>query len=112
MRSRECRQTGDPQASDDAGRKIFRLGVTGSRGQLRVLKVWAAFPRPTAMKIDKFERMEELFNAALDVPTDQRLAFLERACGTDTGLLDALVRLLRHVNSTQALNDQTTETRL
>ncbi len=63
------------------------------------------------MKVDQFERMEELFNAALDVPADQRLAFLERACGADTGLLDAVVRLLRHVNSTQALNDQTTETR-
>lgn len=63
------------------------------------------------MKIDQFERMEELFNAALDVPTDQRLAFLKRACGADTGLLDAVVRLLRQVNSTQPPNDQTTETR-
>ncbi len=63
------------------------------------------------MEIDQFERMEELFNAALDVPADQRLAFLERACGADTGLLDAVVRLLRHVNSTQALNDLTNDTR-
>ena len=63
------------------------------------------------MKIDQFERMEELFNAALDLPADQRLVFLERACGADKGLLDAVVRLLRHVNSTQPLNDQTTETR-
>ncbi len=63
------------------------------------------------MTVDKFERMEELFDAALDVAPNQRLAFLERACGADTGLLDAVVRLLRHVNSTQTLNDQTTETR-
>ena len=63
------------------------------------------------MKVDKFERMEELFNAALDVPADQRLAFLKRACGADTGLLDTVVQLLRHVSSTQGLNDQTTETR-
>ena len=55
--------------------------------------------------------MEELFNAALDVPADQRLDFLERACGADTGLLDAVVRLLRQVNSTQPPNDQTTEIR-
>ena len=63
------------------------------------------------MKVDQFERMEELFNAALDVPADQRLDFLERACGADTELLDAVVRLLRHVNSTHPLNDQTNVTR-
>ncbi len=63
------------------------------------------------MKVDRFERMEELFNAALDVPADQRLDFLERACGADTDLLDAVVRLLRQVNSTHPPNDQTTEIR-
>ena len=63
------------------------------------------------MKIERFKRVERLFDAALDVPADQRIAFVERACGEDTGLLDTVVRLLRHVTSTRALNDQTTETR-
>ena len=63
------------------------------------------------MNIERFKRVERLFDAALDVPADQRIALLERACGEDTGLLDTVVRLLHHVKSTQALNDQTTEVR-
>ena len=63
------------------------------------------------MDIDQFKHVEQLFNSALDLPTERRPAFLERACGEDRGLLDTVERLLRHVNSTRALNDQTTETR-
>ena len=63
------------------------------------------------MDIDQFKHVEQLFNSALDLPAERRPAFLERACGKDTGLLNTVERLLRHVNSTQTLNDQTTEIR-
>lgn len=49
------------------------------------------------MDIDQFKRVEELFNAALELPAEQRDAFLERACASDRTLLDTVLRLLRHV---------------
>ncbi len=48
------------------------------------------------MDIDQFKRVEELFNAALELPAERRDAFLERACGPDRTLLDTVLRLLRH----------------
>jgi Tol biopolymer transport system component len=35
------------------------------------------------MKADRYARVEELFDAALDVPPDERASFLDRACGSD-----------------------------
>ena len=49
------------------------------------------------MEREQFKRVEELFDAALEVPADQRQRFLERACGPDTKLLETVERLLRHV---------------
>ncbi len=48
------------------------------------------------MDIDQFKRVEELFNAALDLPAERRDAFLDRACGPDRTLLETVLRLLRH----------------
>ncbi len=48
------------------------------------------------MDIEQFKRVEELFNAALDLPAERRDAFLERACGPDRTLLETVLRLLRH----------------
>jgi hypothetical protein len=48
------------------------------------------------MDIDQFKRVEELFDAALDLPADRRRGFLERACGSDTKLRETVERLLRH----------------
>jgi serine/threonine-protein kinase len=35
------------------------------------------------MKADRYARVEELFDAALDVAPDERASFLDRACGSD-----------------------------
>ena len=48
------------------------------------------------MDIDQFKHVEELFNAALDLPVEHRYAYLERACGRDKVTLETVVRLLRH----------------
>ena len=48
------------------------------------------------MDIDQFKHVKELFNAALDLPTEHRHAYLERACGRDKATLETVVRLLRH----------------
>ncbi len=49
------------------------------------------------MDIDQFKRVEALFDAAIELPAEQRDVFLERACGSDRTLLDTVLRLLRHV---------------
>ena len=63
------------------------------------------------MNIEQFRHAEELFDAALELPTDQRHTFLEQACGPDTTLLDSVVRLLRHVGwiSEPGASDHRTE---
>lgn len=48
------------------------------------------------MDVDQFKHVEQLFNSALDLPAERRYAFLERACDTDTGTLETVLRLLRH----------------
>ena len=48
------------------------------------------------MDVDQFKHVDELFNSAHDLPAERRFAFLERACGTDTGMLETVLRLLRH----------------
>src|SRR5262245_21342599 len=35
------------------------------------------------MKAERYAKVEELFDAALDVPPDERASFLDRACGSD-----------------------------
>ena len=45
---------------------------------------------------DRDRRLAELFEAALDLPASERLAFLERSCPGDPGLLAEVVDLLKH----------------
>ena len=54
------------------------------------------------MKIDQFKRLEELFDAALELSPDQRHAYLEKACGEDTGLLGLVERMLCRVGDDTA----------
>ena len=48
------------------------------------------------MSAGQFKRMEELFNAAADLPPERRHGFLQEACGADTELLLRVERLLHH----------------
>ena len=48
------------------------------------------------MDIDQFKHVEELFNAALELPAERRYAYLGRACVRDKATLETVVRLLRH----------------
>ena len=50
------------------------------------------------MNAGQFKRMEELFDAAVDLPPERRHRFLQGACGTDTELLLHVERLLRHAD--------------
>ena len=54
------------------------------------------------MDIRRFKRVEELFDAALEMPAGRRYAYLERACGSDVELLDTVVRLLHHAGPPQS----------
>ena len=40
------------------------------------------------MKADRWNRVQALFDAALDQPTAERLSFLRQACGGDADLLE------------------------
>ncbi len=53
--------------------------------------------RPEATEIGSvaWQRVEELFHRALEVPADERRAFVERACGGDEALRQAVEPLLR-----------------
>ncbi len=46
------------------------------------------------MNIAQFKRLEELFDAAVELPADQRHAYLEQACGEDAELLGLIERML------------------
>ena len=46
------------------------------------------------MDINEFKRLEELFDTALELPPDERHAYLERACGHQTELLELVERML------------------
>ncbi|MHC4217102.1 MAG: serine/threonine protein kinase [Planctomycetota bacterium] len=46
------------------------------------------------MNTGQFKRMEELFDAAVDLPPEQRHAFLQQACAGDVNLLRHVQRLL------------------
>jgi len=46
------------------------------------------------MAAEHWERVEELFRKAVNLPADERAAFLERACGGDRELLTEVGRLL------------------
>jgi eukaryotic-like serine/threonine-protein kinase len=46
------------------------------------------------MNTDRWHQIDELFGEALDRPPDQRITFLQRACGEDRDLFDAVRALL------------------
>ena len=48
------------------------------------------------MSADNFSRVEEIFDAALDLPAEQRESYLDQACGDDETLREKIGRLLRH----------------
>ena len=54
------------------------------------------------MIADQFDRVEQLFDATLDLPPDQREAYLADACGDDEALQQRVERLLRHVGRATA----------
>ena len=58
-------------------RRFFVRNDEGGGSPPRI-EQWCDCPAAT-MDIDQFKRVEELFNAALDLPAEQRDAFLERA---------------------------------
>ena len=71
--------------------------MTKKQGHLRVLETRAPRSARAMTDIDQFKHVEELFNAALDLPAEHRYAYLECACGRDKVTLETVVRLLRHV---------------
>ncbi len=46
------------------------------------------------MDVDRWNEIDALFDAALNLPQDQRAEFLDRACGDDRELRDAVERLI------------------
>jgi serine/threonine protein kinase/TolB-like protein len=50
---------------------------------------------PEAQSPERWRRLEALFDAALDLPPDERAAWLRRACADDDGLREEVERLLR-----------------
>ena len=58
------------------------------------------------MDADRYRRAGEIFDAALERPTEQRQSFLERACATDLALREEVERLLEHDHQTAGLLDR------
>src|SRR4030095_15787268 len=54
------------------------------------------------MRIDPPARVDEVFQAALDLPAHERAAFVERACADDAPLGQAVQRLLASHERAQA----------
>jgi serine/threonine protein kinase/Tfp pilus assembly protein PilF len=71
---------------------------------------WAAIGAPprrglreqAVMNTAQFKRLEELFDAAVELPPDRRHEFLVNACGGDGELLHRVERLLRHADKDTA----------
>jgi serine/threonine-protein kinase len=49
----------------------------------------------SASPTDRFRRVDTIFDAAVDVPTDEQTAFIDRACGGDEGLRAEVLELVR-----------------
>src|SRR5690606_15485510 len=59
---------------------------------------------------DRWERIDRLFEAALDEPPERRLEWLARACEGDAALYDAVARLLSKVETAEkALGESVTD---
>ncbi|HEY8376993.1 MAG TPA: serine/threonine-protein kinase, partial [Nannocystis sp.] len=59
---------------------------------------------------DRWQRIDQLFEAALDEPTERRLEWLARACEGDAALYEAVARLLSNVEAAErALGESVTD---
>ncbi len=54
------------------------------------------------MKIGEFKRLEDLFDAAAELPSDQRHAYLQKECGEDRELLELIERILHRMGGDTA----------
>lgn len=54
----------------------------------------------SASPIDWFRRVDAIFDAVLDLPAGERLAFIDRACGDDAALRADVIELLRAYDAT------------
>jgi serine/threonine protein kinase len=51
------------------------------------------------MQQDQFQRMEELFQAAIELPVELRASFLANAAGEDVALRESVLRLLAYADA-------------
>jgi serine/threonine protein kinase len=58
------------------------------------------------VKPDRWERVKELFEAALERPSDQRARFLKRECGADEAMRSEVVSLLAEYDSAGSFMDK------
>src|SRR2546425_6404273 len=62
------------------------------------------------MDIVRWQKIEEVFNATLELPADERAAFLSSACGYDVALRDEIDVLLSEVNQPDKFLSESTFT--
>ena len=55
----------------------------------------AFIPHPSAMTPERWQQIEDLFNAALETPEAERAAFLDKVCAGDAELHSLLTRLVK-----------------
>jgi serine/threonine protein kinase/Tol biopolymer transport system component len=58
------------------------------------------------MSDDRWQQVEKLYHAALELPSDQRAAFLQEACGGDSDLAQEVESLLGQYQSKDSVFDQ------
>ena len=76
-----------------AGRALLSPGAGPVR---RMPEHDSASPgRVGASPADRFQRVDAIFDAAIDVPADERTAFIDRACGADEDLRNEVLELVR-----------------
>jgi hypothetical protein len=57
------------------------------------------------MKPERWERIEELYHSAAEIPDSARDSFLQKACGGDQRLLEEVASLLKHGATPHSLLD-------
>ena len=58
------------------------------------------------MKSERWQRIEELYHSATDLPEAQRSRYLQEACGGDKILLEEVVSLLRNSDTPSNVLDK------
>jgi len=59
----------------------------------------------SAPPTDRFRRIDAVFDAVVDMPTQEQAAFVSQACGDDTALRDEVLELLRAYQSSDSFLD-------